>query len=557
MSKTRTNAIKPQLSDSPSRSRPDTESRATVGVRGSVAFWRLARRLHRNERGVLTLTSVFALFMFTILLVMIANVAAHLDDKINRQNAADASAYSGGVVLARGMNTISYTNHLLTDVFAITAFLREGENRQSESLTPEIMDDWELTGRRFSSADFEKFKLLGEAIIDKSARQPLGKDRRLINAFGNVTASAAEYALPVFEYILRGDGPPPQSPQTTPATANPEGGLIPQFQRLVIQTVPALSQFVTYEIARRHGLTNRELIADSPGGARPAQSGLLWRMSVRPVGFPDETHPLDRTLPAVDPSPLAQDFTALPNGGDYFTLAVLQRQELAKHYLELWTRDKLRLFDSKAQMSRLSHLWRIFSCAELEKLLNEEYPLTNLPMMIRLPDSGGDWDSLRASGPVEMNRNLEQDFQFLGVVYRAHRRETGPGLFRNLLASESDAITFTQVSLFLPRARRYLARGGGGGGGRIGLGGTFGVSGGIDVPPTPPTPGSTRPEDERWPRENWPAHWDLLNQNWTVKIVPATAPAIPEILQSASRDGTRVPNLDGAQIEHLGRVNTH
>lgn len=519
-------------------------------------------RLHRNEQGVLTITSVFALFMFTILLIMIVNVATHLDDKINRQNAADASAYSGGVVLARGMNTLSYTNHLLTDVFAITAFLREGRNRQAEQLTPEILDEWEKTGQQFSSAEFEKFRSLGEAIIEKSSRQPAGKDRRLIAAFGDLTAAASDFALPVFEYILRGDGQTGSMLLGTPSAANPEGGLIPQFQRLVIQTVPALAQHVTNEVAWRHGLTNRDLNhlpapPQSEQNGRGPQAGMLWRMSVQAVGFPDESQPLLRTLSVVDPSPLGRDFAGVPNGADYFERATLQRQELAKHYLELWTRDKLSLFDRQAQMSRFSHLWRIFTCAELDRLLNEEYPQTNLPMMIRLTDFGTDWETLHREGSAEdINRNLERDFQFLGVVYRDHRRESGPGLFKNPLAKHSDAITFTQISLFLPRPRRYLSTGGSGGG-EIGLGGTFGFSGGLDSSPPPTAQGPIPPEDERWPSENWPMHWDLLNQNWTVKIVPATAPAIPEILQTPPGDNTRTPNLGGARIEHLNRVNTH
>jgi hypothetical protein len=547
-------------------------------------FWNpgnLILKLHRNERGVLTLTSVFALFLFTILLIMIVNVATHLDDKINRQNAADASAYSGGVILARGMNTISYTNHLLTDVFAITAFLREGRNRQAESLTPEILDEWEKTGRRFGMAEFQKFKDLGEAIVEKSAAQPVGKDRRLVNAFGSLTAAAADFALPVFEYILAGEDSPEGN-----VSANPQGGLIPQFQRVVILTIPALAQYITYETARRHGLTNHRLNnipppppwSPPPRGRvrvgtenqetdrmppptsseprlRPPQSGVLWRMSVLPVGFPDETHPLYRTLPAVDPSPLAADFSALSNGADYFQLAFFQRQELAKHYLELWTRDKLAFFDERAQMSRFSHLWRIFSCAELDRLLNEEYPETNLPMMVRLPDLGTDWNTLEAAGQENVNRNLERDFQFLGVVYRDYRRETGPRLFKNLLAKEADAVTFAQITIFIPKARRYLSAGGGGSQ-RVRLGGTFGYDSGIELPP-PPASGPVDPDDERWPRQNWPAHWDLLNQNWTVKLVPATAPAIPEILETPPEDGVRMPNLGGAQIEHLGRVNTH
>lgn len=543
----------------PQADRLRSGSDAKASVRGS-SFHSFALRLHRNERGILTLASVFALFLFTILLIMIVNVATHLDDKINRQNAADASAYSGGVVLARGMNTISYTNHLLMDVFAVTAFLREGRNRQSEQIAPEILDEWEKTGQRFTTAEFQKFRDLGEAIIAKSARQPVGKDRRLVTAFGNLTAAASDFALPVFDYILRGDSQNGQMPQGSTPASNPQGGLIPQFQRLVIQMIPPLAQQVTNDIAWRHGLRNRDLNnlpnpPTSEQNGRGPQSAMLWRMSVQPVGYPDETQPLVRTLPVVDPCPFANDFYAVPNGDDYFHLAVLQRQELAKHYLELWTRDKLQLFDTKAQMPRFSHLWRIFTCAELDRLLNEEYPQSNLPMMIRLADTNTDWDTLRRGADSEaINRNLERDFQFLGVVYRDHQKESGPGLFKNPLARHAEAITFTQISLFLPRPRRYLSTGGSSS--QIGLGGTFGFSSGVPVPP-PPATGPVRPEDERWPRENWPTHWDLLNQNWTVRIVPATASTIPDILQTPPDDNTRTPNLSGATVEQLNRVNTH
>ena len=533
--------------------RPETDGKPSAWVfarlRQSVIGF--ARRVHGDERGVLTLTSVFALFLFTILLIMIVNVATHLDDKINRQNAADAATYSGGVVLARGMNTISYTNHLLMDVFAVTAFLREGRNRQSEQLVPEILDEWELVGHMFQAAEFQKFRDLGEAIVDRSARQPLGKDRRLVQSFGNMTAAAADYALPVFEYILRGQGDAP----------GPEGGLIPQFQRQVLRMIPHLAQQVTHDMAWRHGLANRDL-NNLPGPPRNEQNGrgpqsaMLWRLSVEAVGDPNEDAPLVRSLPIVDPSPTGNDLGCLPNAKQIVPLAQFQRQEFAKHYLELWTRDKLQLFESKAQMSRFSHLWRIFTCAELDRLLNIEYPTTNLPMMLRHTDLDGDWETLRRSGNIaDINRNLERDFQFLGVVYREHRPESGPGLFKNPLAKHADALTFTQISLFVPRPRRYLSAGGGQP--RTSLGGTFGFASNVPLPP-PPATGPIAPEQERWPAENWPTHWDLYNQNWSVKLVPATAETIPEILQTPPRiQSVRTPNLGPIRIEQLNRVNTH
>ena len=61
---------------------------------------------------------------------MVMNVGRHVDGKLRMQNAADSAAYSGGVVLARGMNTLAFTNHLLCDVFAVTAILREARDRE-------------------------------------------------------------------------------------------------------------------------------------------------------------------------------------------------------------------------------------------------------------------------------------------------------------------------------------------------------------------------------------------------------------------------------------------
>src|SRR6056297_1039912 len=85
---------------------------------------RFAVRLHRDERGVLSAMGVITIFMLTLLLGMIFNMGKQIDEKLRMQNAADAAAYSGTRTLTRGMNAISYSNHLLCEVFAITAYMR-------------------------------------------------------------------------------------------------------------------------------------------------------------------------------------------------------------------------------------------------------------------------------------------------------------------------------------------------------------------------------------------------------------------------------------------------
>lgn len=81
--------------------------------------------MHNDQRGSLSIASVFALMMLVMLLGLVVNVGRQVDRKVKAQNAADASAYSAGIILARNMNALAFTNHLLCDVFALTTVLRE------------------------------------------------------------------------------------------------------------------------------------------------------------------------------------------------------------------------------------------------------------------------------------------------------------------------------------------------------------------------------------------------------------------------------------------------
>src|SRR6185369_2577183 len=170
--------------------------------------------------------------------------------------------------------------------------------------------------------------------------------------------------LPVLEYILR-------------------DRLIPKFQRVVVQTIPNLAQQATTEAARRHGATSQQTnVTGMPTAQTPTprgpQGGVLWRTRVQPVGLGGEADPLQRTLPAIDPDRMeGTDYSALPNGGDYFLRAVRERYIFAHTYLDIWNADRLRFFPREAKMSQFFDLWQVFTCGQLDYLLGFEYPFTN------------------------------------------------------------------------------------------------------------------------------------------------------------------------------------
>src|SRR3990167_9220013 len=155
-------------------------------------------RFHRDQQGVMSILSVFAVLMLTALLGMVMNVGRQVDGKIRLQNAADAAAYSGGVVIARGMNTLAFSNHLLFDVFALTAFMREARDQHSDQYISDILNAWKKAGELFQKSSFPKFQQLGKAIVQQA---PL--EQNLVDAFSAWAKAASEIVLPTLEEILK------------------------------------------------------------------------------------------------------------------------------------------------------------------------------------------------------------------------------------------------------------------------------------------------------------------------------------------------------------------
>ncbi|MBN1590260.1 MAG: Tad domain-containing protein [Pirellulales bacterium] len=473
---------------------------------------------HGDERGTISIVSVFAVLLLTMLLGMVMNVGRQADNKIRMQNAADAAGYSGGLVVARGMNTLAFTNHLLFDVFAMTAFMREGRdqrlpaamNHHGESYVGEILDAWNVEAGKFSGSAFEKFARLGPAILQKTPRE-----QELVLRFGDWAQAASELILePILEPIL-------------------EERLIPEFQRDLVLATPDIAQTAAREIAKRHSGVTR---------GRGPMFGVLWRTNGTPVCGASDA--LDRTLPVIDPV-----MDTLWDQSQQIDKARKQRRDNAVRYLRRWNDLALVAFDREAKMCQFSALWRHFTCAQLNHLLDVEYRMTNLPHLIRT-----EW-----SGQTDGTAHLDADFTFVAVVYRDKMPEMMPGLYRDPI--DGDSLAYAQVRFFVPRNRlvwHWSSPSGQDWAGNIG-------GHQIEWPPDdgaepgdPPTGG-----EGEWTLQYGPGlseEWSLLNQNWTVQLVPATTPSLATILQTVPPAGgtpIELPNLGGMSTEDIVTISPH
>ncbi|MCY2993266.1 MAG: Tad domain-containing protein [Planctomycetota bacterium] len=474
-------------------------------------------RVHSDQSGSISVVTVFAVILLVMLLGMVSNSGLQVDQKIKMQNAADAATYSGAVVITRGMNTLAFTNHLLSDVFALTAFMREARDRSAESLTPKILSNWGRIGPALAGSEFRKFAELGQGI-----EEHVPQEREVVRTFSEWSAAASELMLPVFEQLLAEQQ-------------------IPEFQRALVRTTPALAQAATEEIARRHGAA----------WPRPTVlHGVLWRTHGDAVGGPSEGEL--RTLPVVDPV-----LDLVPGQEEYAADARRQRFQLAHRYLRNWNDGSLPLFDSEAKMSQFASLWRIFTGGQLQKLLDSDYPDSNLPcQMLTRPER-----------IANLNEHLENRYMFVGVVSRQKMTDRMPGVFRNPVAPDTQA--YAQVMMFVPKRRliKSWILPGGGGKGESRQTGIPGESLTINGPCSPAAPPPAPPVDGsyavvvRQAAAYHPEPWTLINQNWTVQLTPATCGSLPRILSDRSHGSAsaslQTPNLQSLTAEEFLWLSHH
>jgi hypothetical protein len=510
-------------------------SRRSPLVRVAAWPWRLAGRLHRDEQGTISMLTVFAVMLLAMLLGMVMNAGRAVDGKIRLQNAADAVACSGAGALARGMNTLAFTNHLLCEVFAMNAWLEEAQEQNAKRFVPRILSAWRQVGTVLAASSNSGLRRVGLAILEKV---PL--EQNVVDAFSAWAEAVSMQMLPVMRGIL-------------------DQELIPQYQRAVLKYWPDVAQATAAEMAARHSVP--EL------GRGAIRAELLWA-DMTPLLGGDTPF---RTLPVADP----QANTAVANE------AREQRALFARWYLEQWNNDTLRFFRSgasreyggSARLSMLYPLWRVITCGRLDDVLGRYYS-NNLPMVIEenlrprattLPAT----PAIETATPINRNIELEKNYVVLGVVRWNALPQMLPKLFANPVPD--DPLAFAEAHYFVPQRRlmwRKVTTGGdeASSGSGPGIPGFGGVPGEILDPPDVNTPspgpgggsggdaggeaGGTAevewvvveegadglPADATWlpffEQHRAVANndsWTLFNQNWTARLTPAWQARLTEL----------------------------
>lgn len=477
------------------------------GSEGSRLWTRLAS-LHGDQQGTISILTVFTVLLLTMVLGMVMNVGREVDGKIRLQNAADAAAYSGGVVIARGMNTLAFTNNLLCEIIGMVGYMREARDRNAEKYVPSILAAWDQMAPEFNKSKHAKLRAMATAIPQKTRLE-----QEIVRTFSDWGQASSEQILPFVEAVLRLE-------------------LIPQFQRAVVEAYPDIAQRAAMEAAQHNS---------APEGGRGKILGVLWRTSGVPVGYDSEA--VNRSFPVVDPI-----LDALPGQEAYVATAKRQRHGSAHHFLRLWNDRTLAFFDYGVKMSYFARLWRGFSGGYVNEVLEKDYPTTNLPFVIRtLPEQ-----------TLNPNAYLEEFFTFVAVVYWQEQPRTLPGLFHNPTGSDAEA--FAQVRVFIPKRRLEWQSPGGKSSMRIG-----GMPGDMPSLPDEDQPSTPEPREGRYTigRQGTSERWNLFNQNWTTQLVPATAGKLAAILQTAppipefGEREIRLPSLGSLDSDDIGRISTH
>ncbi len=155
----------------------------------------LAKRLHREQDGMMVWGLIVCILFFLVLTAFVYNSGKTVIAKVETQNAADAMAYSGSVWTARSLNTITATNHLMGELDALYVLHHALGGRHLDQKDSENDGTWEMNSLDISLA-------LAAGNLGRTLQELLGINLGPLSRFGL-------HSLPVlghegFDEIMKG-----------------------------------------------------------------------------------------------------------------------------------------------------------------------------------------------------------------------------------------------------------------------------------------------------------------------------------------------------------------
>lgn len=121
------------------------ETRSGVNARSPNTDAGFMRFVLANEDGKLTMVTLITILFMLLIIGFVCNVGVAIKRKMELQNAADAAAYSTSLWMARGMNAITATNHMLGEATALMTIIDAfgGKLLESGETSPVINESQE------------------------------------------------------------------------------------------------------------------------------------------------------------------------------------------------------------------------------------------------------------------------------------------------------------------------------------------------------------------------------------------------------------------------------
>ena len=171
-------------------------------------------RTRRGREGKISLVTLIAILGLVVLAGLVGNAGQAVTAKVASQNAADAVAFSSAQWMARGMNAITATNHLIGEVTGLVVVV-EGlggpemdqrmedyspQNRTLDGINRALKDKAPANGLYGANALGNVEKPLINALVDQMAPQSEAKQKS--KAFATIYDSKLQLKMDLSKWLL-------------------------------------------------------------------------------------------------------------------------------------------------------------------------------------------------------------------------------------------------------------------------------------------------------------------------------------------------------------------